>query len=212
MKMHNERVLVLAAHPDDGELGCGGTLVKLIERGAEVYYVAFSICEESVPEGFPRDILVTELRAACGSLNIPIDHLTILRYPVRHFPQYRQEILEYLVQIRRELQPSLVLLPAPTDVHQDHQIVCQEGIRAFKHVSILGYELPWNNLTFTASAFVHLEERHLEEKLRALRHYRSQRHRKYWREDLIRGLARVRGAQAGVDYAEAFHVVRWVIP
>ena len=210
--LNNTRALVLAAHADDGELGCGGTLAKLIEQGIEIRYVAFSLCEESVPEGFPRDVLAAELREACRSIGIPPDHLTVFRYPVRRFPQYRQDILENLIQIRQEFQPTLVLLPAPTDVHQDHQVVYQEGVRAFKQVSILGYELPWNNLTFTASAFVHLEERHVESKLAALRHYRSQHHRSYWREDLVRGLARVRGAQAGVDYAEAFHVIRWVIP
>jgi len=209
--LNNACVLVLAPHADDGELGCGGTLVKLVEQGAEIYYIAFSICEESIPDGFPSDILAIELEKACQTTSIPREHLMIFHYPVRHFPQHRQEILEDLVRIRQELQPTLVLLPAPTDVHQDHQVIYQEGVRAFKHINILGYELPWNNFTFTASAFVRLEERHIEGKLAALRNYRSQQHRNYFSEELIRSLARVRGIQAGVDYAEAFHVIRWVI-
>lgn len=205
------RALVLAPHTDDGELGCGGTLVKLLEQGTTIYYVAFSICETSVPEEYPRDILATEAKKAGQILSIGPDHLLMYHYPVRHFPQHRQEILENLIQIRRDIDPDLVFLPSSYDVHQDHQVIHQEGLRAFKQRSILGYELPWNNLTFTASAFVHLETRHIHKKLAALRQYESQRHRSYWSEELITSLARVRGVQAGVDYAESFQVIRWVI-
>ena len=205
------RVLVLAPHTDDGELGCGGTLSKLIEQGATVHYVAFSICEESVPQGFPKDILATEVKNSSQTLGIDPGHLIIHRYPVRHFPQYRQDILQNLIQIRREIEPDLIFTPSPDDIHQDHQIVCQEGLRAFKRRTVLGYELPWNNLNFTASALVHLEERHIERKTAALNCYESQRHRNYWSENMVTSLARVRGVQAGVDYAEAFHVMRLVI-
>ena len=183
------RALVLAPHTDDGELGCGGTLAWLVEQGATVYYVAFSICEASVPESFPRDILATEVKKATQVLGISSDHLLLYRYPVRHFPQHRQEILEDLVRIRREIAPDLIFLPSPYDMHQDHQVICQEGLRAFKHRTILGYEVPWNNLTFTASAFVHLEISHVQKKIAALRQYESQQHRGCWDEDLISRLA-----------------------
>ena len=52
-----KNVLILAPHTDDGELGCGGTIAKLIEEGSEVYYAAFSVCETSVPEGYTINIL-----------------------------------------------------------------------------------------------------------------------------------------------------------
>jgi LmbE family N-acetylglucosaminyl deacetylase len=205
------RVVVLAAHTDDGEFGCGGTLSRLVEQGAEVYCAAFSICSASVPEGFPRDILATEIKEATQVLGISSDHLLVHRYPVRYLPQYRQDILEELVRLSRDIRPDLVLLPSSDDIHQDHQVVSQEGLRAFKHTSILGYETPWNNLTFTVSAFVHLDARHVEKKIDALHRYRSQQHRYYMAESLVRNLARVRGVQAGVEYAEAFQAIRWVI-
>jgi LmbE family N-acetylglucosaminyl deacetylase len=206
------RAIVLAAHTDDGEFGCGGTLARLVEQGTAVYYVAFSICEASVPEGFPPDVLATEVKEATRVLDIAPDNLWVHRYPVRHFPQYRQDILEELVRLRREIQPDLVLLPSTDDIHQDHQVVSQEGLRAFKHSSILGYEMPWNNLTFASSAFVQLAERHIEKKAVALRHYRSQQHRSHAAESLVRNLSRIRGVQAGVEYAEAFQAIRWVMP
>jgi LmbE family N-acetylglucosaminyl deacetylase len=204
-------VVVLAPHADDGELGCGGTLARLVEQGADVHHVVFSICEASVPDGFPKDVLATEVKEANQVLSIGPDALTVHRYPVRHFPEHRQDILESLIRLRRRITPDLVFLPSSDDIHQDHQVVCQEGLRAFKYTRVLGYELPWNDLTFTASALAHLDRRHLQMKIDALRQYRSQWHRTYWNEDLITGLARVRGAQAGTEYAEAFQVFRWVI-
>ncbi len=205
------RVLVLAPHADDGELGCGGSLAKFAERGVTVHHVVFSICEVSVPDDFPEDIMVAEVRQANQVLGVNTDHLDVYRYPVRYFPRHRQEILEILVEIRRKAMPDLVFLPSSDDVHQDHQVICEEGLRAFKHTRVLGYELPWNDLTFTSSALIHLDTRHIQKKIEALQRYRSQWHRSYWDEDLITSLARVRGAQAGTNYAEAFQLFRWVI-
>jgi LmbE family N-acetylglucosaminyl deacetylase len=206
-----KKALVLAPHADDGELGCGGTLAKLSEKGVQIYQVVFSICEASVPKGFPEDILASEVKKATQVLGINSHALTIYRYPVRYFPQNRQDILENLIKIRHTIMPDLVLLPSSEDVHQDHHVIYQEGLRAFKHTRILGYELPWNDLTFTSSALIHLDRRHIDLKLEALKQYRSQWHRGYWNEDLINSLARVRGAQAGIEYAEAFEVIRWII-
>lgn len=211
MKFNVRRALVLAPHTDDGELGCGGTLARLVEEGVTVHYAALSICEASVPEGFPPDILATEVRNASDVLGIAPQNLIVRRYPVRNFPEHRQEILDDLVRLGRDIQPNLVLLPTSHDVHQDHQVVYQEGLRAFKKQTILGYELPWNNLTFTSSACVLLRKRHVVKKIQALREYQSQWHRDYWSQEFILSLAQVRGVQAGAEYAEAFQVVRWMI-
>lgn len=205
------KAIVISPHVDDGEMGCGGTMAKLVEEGVTVYYVAFSIAETSVQEGFPKDILATEVKKAARILGISLDHLFVYRYPVRNFPQYRQDILEELVKIRNKINPDLLLMPCQHDIHQDHQVIFQEGLRAFNHTSILGYEMPWNNLTFNTSAFVNLEAKHIDKKVNALSHYQSQQHRSYMDEDFIRDLSRVRGKQIGVEYAEAFQAIRWMI-
>jgi len=204
-------VLVVAPHTDDGEFGCGGTLARLLEEGADVYYIAFSTCEASVPPEFPSDILATEVRDATAILGIPPQHLTLHHLPVRHFPEHRQEILEHLIRVRKTLQPDLVFLPSTDDIHQDHQVIAQEGIRAFKHTTILGYEFPWNNLQSHINTFIALEERHLQRKIKAVQAYKSQGHRNYTQDDFFLGLSRVRGRQAGVQYAEAFQVIRWIM-
>jgi LmbE family N-acetylglucosaminyl deacetylase len=204
------KVLVLAPHTDDGELGAGGTVAKLIESGAEVYYAAFSTAEQSVPEGFPKDILKTEVKNATVRLGIPTDHLLIYNYEVRKLNYVRQEILEELIRLRRQIAPDLVLLPSLNDIHQDHSTVAQEGLRAFKQKTILGYELIWNNLTFSTSCFVQLNENHIQKKCNALKAYASQQHRDYISEEFVASLARARGVQIGCQYAEAFEVIRLI--
>ena len=204
-------VYVLAPHTDDGELGAGGTIAKLIESGAEVYYFAFSTAEQSVPEGFPKDILKTEVINATAKLGIKKDNVITYHYEVRKLNYARQEILEDLIRHRKERVPDLVLMPSLHDIHQDHATIAQEGLRAFKNTTILGYELIWNNLTFNTTSFVKLERKHIEAKYKALQEYRSQNNRDYMSEEFIFALAKTRGVQIGYTYAESFEVIRWII-
>ncbi len=205
-----DRVVVLAPHTDDGELGCGGSIAKFIENGYDVYYVAFSSARQSLPEGYPDDTLVREVKAATKILGIKPENLIIYDYEVRKFSYVRQDILEDLVKLKRELEPDLVFIPSTQDLHQDHQTVANEALRAFKETSILSYELPWNNIAFRTEGFIPLEKRHVDKKMQALREYKSQSHRVYLNEDFIYGLAKARGVQIKKDYAEAFEVVRYV--
>lgn len=207
--MDFERVLVLAPHPDDGELGCGGTLARFAEEGKDVYYAYFSLCEESIPEGFPKDTLATEVREATRVLGIEKSRIISHEYPVRRLSAFRQDILEVLVQLKADIAPDLLLLPCSNDIHQDHVVISCEGMRAFKHTSILGYELPWNQRDSTVTGFVALERRHVQRKIDAVGQYKSQSSKHYARDDFLSGLARVRGVQAGTEFAEAFEVVRW---
>ena len=206
----NNRVLVLAPHTDDGELGCGGTISRMVEEGREVYYAAFSTAAESVPPPFPPDILEKEVREGTKVLGIPAANLLVYKYRVRHLPHMRQEILEELVRMKREIDPATVFLPSAQDLHQDHQTIHLEGLRAFKMVTVLGYELPWNNLSFDYRHFCILTRAHVQTKVAALRCYQSQQHRSYTQEDFIWSWARTRGGQIMVEYAEAFDVLRWV--
>ena len=204
-------VLVLAPHTDDGEFGCGGTMARLIDGGARVTYAAFSTAAKSVPEGFPKDVLAREVRAATGLLGIAEGDLRIYDFEVRTFPTVRQEILEEMIVLQRELDPDCVLLPALVDLHQDHKTVAEEGLRAFKRTTVLAYEIPWNNLSFNHQAYVRLEPQHVERKVAALACYASQGHRNYVREDYIRNLALTRGIDVGCELAEVFEVYRWIM-
>jgi LmbE family N-acetylglucosaminyl deacetylase len=211
MIFKNKIIFVLAPHTDDGELGCGGTIAKAIEAGATVYYIAFSTADESVPKQFPRNQLELEVRAATKVLGIPLENLIIFKHQVRKLNFVRQDILESLILLRNQYQPNIVFLPSQKDIHQDHQTVTQEGIRAFKFCTILGYELIWNNLSFNTDCFIKIQEHHLQSKLQALQAYKTQTGRSYTNPDFIRSLAVVRGTQIGVPFAETFQVIRWLI-
>jgi LmbE family N-acetylglucosaminyl deacetylase len=206
--MNYKKVLVLAPHTDDGELGCGGTISRLIEEGSQIYYMAFSICEESVPEGYPKNALEIEARNATKVLGIPEENLIIKKYPVRKFNQFRQDILEDLVKVRGEIKPDLIFMPCSNALHQDHNAIYNEGIRAFKHFNCLGYDLPWDTITFPTTCFFKLDERHVQKKVEALKEYKTQNFRSYVDRDFVNGLARVRGAQIAEDFAESFELIR----
>ena len=206
-----QKILVLAPHTDDGEFGCGGTINKFIQQGHDVYYAAFSACEQSVLKEFPKDVLITEVKSATKVLGIKKENLILYKYEVRKFNYFRQEILEDMVKLNKEIDPDLVFMPCENDIHQDHHTVFEEGLRAFKFKTILCYELPWNNLSINTSSFVHLNQENIDAKINALKEYKSQVHRPYANEEFIKALATVRGVQIGAKYAETFQVVRLIL-
>lgn len=205
-----KRILILAPHTDDGEFGCGATICKLMDDN-ELYYTAFSACQKSVPPPFDADVLLREVKSATEVLGIKEENLILLDYDVRTFNYRRQDILDDILKIKKQINPDIVFMPSIHDIHQDHYTITNEGIRAFKFCSVLCYELPWNNFTFDTSCFISIEDKHLETKCKALAEYKSQAHRPYANKEFIKSLAQVRGVQSGHKYAEAFEVVRWII-
>jgi N-acetylglucosamine malate deacetylase 1 len=208
---HFKTVFVLAPHTDDGELGCGGTIKMLVDNGLDVYYIAFSTAEESVPEGFPKNQLEVEVKNATEELGIQKNNLILYRFPVRKLNFARQNILENLIKLRERYNPDLIFMPSLNDIHQDHEVVAQEGLRAFKNRTLLGYELIWNNLKFNTDCFISLDKKHIDAKVKALAKYKTQEGRTYMSHEFIFALAKTRGVQIGVKFAETFEVTRWII-
>ena len=197
--MNFKRVLALSPHTDDVELGAGGTVAWLVEEGAEVTLVAFS-------KGTARE---QESDAAATCLGA--ESIAVLGYNTRHFSEYRQGILQYMIDIGESERPDLVLCPSSFDLHQDHEVIRREALRAFRTCTILGYELPWSCRQFDAGFLLDIEERHLLTKIDAVECYRSQAAKAYTSALFLESLARVRGVQRGTEYAEAFEVIRWVM-
>jgi len=205
-----KKVLVLAPHIDDGEFGCGGTIARLVSDGCEVKYVAFSDCKESLPEGLSPDTLRLELIESMSKLGVSENQATVLDYKVRYFERDRQEILQSLIDIKKEFNPDFVLTPSPNDIHQDHQVISAESIRAYKDCTILGYELPWNCFQLPSKVIIELDESHLTKKTEAIKCYKSQEHRPYHNSEYIKALALTRGLRIKKKYAEAFEPIRIV--
>ena len=212
MKSKNlfRRLLVLSPHTDDGEIAAGGTIARLVSEGTECKYIAFSHCEESVPEGYPEDILVTEGYKATAVLGIEAGNVSIGDYPVRRLSDYRQDILEELIRVKNGFDPDLILAPSLFDIHQDHKTIAEEATRAFKNRTLLGYDMPWNCVRFETTMLLKITREQLEKKLAAINMYESQLSKGYIKEEYIRSLASIRGSEIQEEFAEAFQVIRWV--
>ena len=211
MKLPFKKALVLAPHTDDGEFGCGATISRLIREGCEVKYVAFSDCKESVPKGYDIDVLSKEMKKATAVLGIKFENVVLLDYKVRYFTQERQTILEDLVKIGREYNPDVVFTPSTLDIHQDHSTITNEAIRAFKSKTILGYELPWNNLHLPSDSIITIEPEDLQNKIDAIGKYESQQGRAYSNPEYIKSMAITRGTRIRESFAEAFEVIRLIL-
>ncbi|MHA1754628.1 MAG: PIG-L deacetylase family protein, partial [Candidatus Odinarchaeia archaeon] len=174
----------------------------------------FSTAEQSLPENLPSDTLKKEFINVTTSLNLNDKNYIIYNYEVRNLHQYRQKILDNLIEIREEFKPHLVIGPSLNDYHQDHQVIANEMIRAYKNTSsIICYELPWNHTVFNTQLFVKLKKEHIQRKFELLKNYKSQiiLKRPYFSEEFIFGWAKMRGLRVKSKYAEAYEVICWVI-
>lgn len=206
-------LLVCAPHTDDAELGCGGTIARLSEEGWTVHVAAFSNAEQSLPAGSEKDRLEREMRQALSVLSVQPNNIYQFHFPVRRFQEHRQSILDTMITLGRDIKPDFVMIPASQDVHQDHGVIHQEGLRAYRGSSIWGYELPWNQITTDTHGFVPLERRHIDLKIKALMCYKSQveLNRPYFSEEVLAGLAAIRGVQIKRAYAEAYQILRSIV-
>ena len=200
------RVLFLAAHPDD-ELGTAGALHKFNRQGSKVSYAVFSNCiEDSWELGLNPSILIREMNEVLDILRISINDRYRMYYKARNFPQHRQSICDEMFNLNKTLNPDLVIVPNTKDVHQDHCVIRDEARRAFRHCSIFGYESVRAPLGPDNLCFVQLESVDFIVKEEAMKCYETQGSR--IDVELRAYLSRVRGSQVGYKRAEVFEVIR----
>lgn len=197
-----KNVLMVAAHPDDVELGAAGLALLLKRSGWVLHYVVLA------GVGYPKaEELMSELARSCELMGVK-DQL-VCDFPNTQLPDHSHEIRNVLVRLEENIRPGLVLIPSVNDTHQDHVAVASESVRTFRHrETILSYEIHRHgSYVFKPNVFVDIESV-LEEKLEVLASYKTQLHRAYFNEDVFRSIARVRGTQVGIEYAEAFEAVK----
>lgn len=207
------KVLCLAPHTDDAEIGCGGTIARFLREGKDVYVLVFSKALATKQSFIPKMAtgeVYNEFRAAMKELGVPNENLFIYQFPTRYLYSMRQDVLEKMIEIREKVNPDLVLLPGTNDFHQDHQVISKEGIRAFKNKTLLGYEFAWNVLTSNSNSFFKLEESDIKKKIKAILKYKSQKFRPYMNKDYIVHNAELNGLRIGEKYAESFEIIRLI--
>jgi LmbE family N-acetylglucosaminyl deacetylase len=201
MKMKFNKVLALAPHTDDIEIGCGGLLSKL-KSTAHIDAIAFTEAQP-LSTGSPVD----EFKESMKIVNATTKFMNL---KPRIMNEQRQIILDMLWKLNNEVKYDLVLCPSSSDMHQDHQVIYNECFRAFKTTTIFGYELLWNTRSFKTDIFVALKEEHLNEKFNMIDCYKTQGERIFMSKDYVFDIARTRGLQVGCKYAEAYEAIRIV--
>jgi N-acetylglucosamine malate deacetylase 1 len=200
--MQFKKILAIAPHTDDIELGCGGLLSRYKDE-ADIDVVAFTSAQP-LSKGDP----VEEFHSAMKLVNA---NVTFLNFEPRVLNEQRQRVLDYLWKLNKDNNYDVVFCPSSYDKHQDHQVIHEECFRAFKKTSILGYDLLWNCRTFSTDVFVTLEEKDLQLKFKMLDCYKTQGERVFMNKDYIYDIARTRGIQIGHKYAEAYEAIRIVL-
>jgi LmbE family N-acetylglucosaminyl deacetylase len=195
-------VLLLGAHSDDIEIGCGGTVLRLIEQfpRASYHWVVFS------GVGRRGEEAAASARAFLGPVQQQV-HVETFRDG--YFPYQGAEIKEYFERLKGKVDPQLVFTHYRDDRHQDHRVISDLTWNTFRNHLILEYEIPkYDGDLGVPNFFVRLEEIVCQKKIDLLlMHFESQTPKHWFSEETFRALLRLRGMEAHADghYAEAFY-------
>jgi LmbE family N-acetylglucosaminyl deacetylase len=202
----NKKIVVIAPHLDDIELGLGATLKLLAkEKSNEIHYVGLSL-----PPLVERESFMKEFWKSNEYFGIPSENYHLYDFDPRNLFDVRMDILQIFYDLGKKIKPDLVFIPNSKDLHQSHQVVNAEGKRAFKYSTILGYELPWNSMEFDMDVFIRVGQEDIQAKMDAINAFETQKTRMFFSNNIVLDLARVRGKQIGGEFAECFELIRLI--
>jgi N-acetylglucosamine malate deacetylase 1 len=205
MNFFGKRVLFLGAHPDDIELGCGALLHHIV-RQTEVLCVTLSDNQKN-PD---LQNVKNEHLESMTVLGVPEEKIALGPFTTRVFPDSRQEILEYFLSLRRDFKPDLIFVHSKQDVHQDHLTMTDEALRAFRGITVLGFDVVRSSYGFFPHFLVEVSEEDVNKKIEALSCYETYRDRYYFNRELTRSIMVRHGALAECPFAEGFDILRIV--
>ncbi len=196
-------LLAIGAHSDDIEIGCGGTILRLIEQGAvdDVCWVVLT------GETKRADEAAQSAEALLG--DVPGKRVILKDFRDGYFPYDGANIKGFFEELKRELSPDVVLTHQRHDLHQDHRVTCELTWNTFRDHLILEYEIPkYDGDIGAPNFFVPLDESLCRKKVdHLMTHFASQVPKRWFKEDLFSGLLRLRGMECNspTSYAEAFY-------
>lgn len=205
MNFYGKRVLFLGAHPDDIELGCGA-LLHHIAATTDVFCVTLS---DNQKNPLLKDV-VEEHYKAMAVLGVPRESVMVGGFTTRIFHEARQEILEYFLNLRKEYQPDIIFVHSKADVHQDHNTMTDEALRAFRGITLLGFDVVRSSYGFFPHFLVDVNKADVEAKLEALAQYKTYAEKYYFERELLRATMIRHGALAERPFAEGFDILRIV--
>lgn len=197
------RILCLGSHCDDIEIGCGGTILRLLKqhRNLVFYWIVFGSTPQRKREALRSADLF--LRGAREK------HVAVENFRDSFFPYAGQQVKEYFASLARRVSPDLIFTHYRHDLHQDHRVISDLTWNAFRDHLILEYEIPkYDGDLGVPNCFVHLSERLGRQKASYLiRSFKSQKTKPWFTRDTILALLRLRGVESNSNtrYAEAFY-------
>ena len=205
MNFSGKRVLFLGAHPDDIEIGCGALLHNIVNK-TEVLCVTLSDNQKN-PD---LQKVKNEHLQSMSVLGVPEDRVLFGPFQTRVFPDKRQEILEYFLKLRKDFKPDLIFTHSKQDVHQDHNTMTDEALRAFRGITVLGFDVVRSSYGFFPHFLIEVTEEDVNKKIEALSQYETYQDRYYFNSELTRSIMVRHGALAEISYAEGFDILRIV--
>lgn len=205
MIFYGRRVCFIGAHPDDIELGCGA-LISGIAAHTEILSVTLSDNQKN-PD---LTNLVGEHSRSMATLGLKPEQVVLGGFETRRFPHYRQEILEYMIQLNRTFKPDIVFVHSKADIHQDHGTITEEALRAFRGVTVLGFDVVRSSYGFFPSFLVEVKEKDVQTKIAALAQYHTYAEKYYFNAELTRSILVRHGALCERPFAEGFDILRIV--
>jgi LmbE family N-acetylglucosaminyl deacetylase len=197
------KILAIGAHPDDIELGAGGTIARHVKNGDEVIFLILTYGEKTGS----RDIRKKEALMSAKKLNVKF--VEFAGFPDTEIPN-SIETINAIEQVIEKYKPQRVYTHCVKDIHQDHRAAAYASISAARKIpQVFSFESPLVHPNFTPQYFIDITDT-IDLKIKALKCFKSQKVKEYLKAEAIEGLAKFRGFQAGIRYAEAFEVIRVV--
>lgn len=205
MNFYGKRVLFLGAHPDDIELGCGA-LIHHIAGRSQLLCVTLSDNQKNPA----LKNIVREHYQSMKVLGVEKENILLGPFTTRVFPDARQEILEYFLKLRKDFQPDIIFVHSRQDVHQDHNTMTEEALRAFRGITVLGFDVVRSSYGFFPHFLIEVSEEDVKAKIEALSQYATYRDKYYFNSELTRSIMVRHGALAETPFAEGFDILRIV--
>ncbi|HEY9152973.1 MAG TPA: PIG-L family deacetylase [Anaerolineales bacterium] len=205
MNFYGQRVLFLGAHPDDIELGCGALIHHIVQQ-TEVLCVTLSDNQKNPDLKNVKD----EHYRSMAVLGVPKEKVKFGPFTTRIFHDSRQDILEYFLKLRNDFKPNIIFVHSKQDVHQDHNTMTDESLRAFRGITLLGFDVVRSSYGFFPHFLVEVSEEDVSAKIEALSQYETYRDKYYFNSELTRSIMVRHGALAEVPFAEGFDILRIV--
>ena len=143
-----------------------------------------------------------------SALGIPSKNTILEKFETRRFPAQRQDILEYLIKLNRTLNPDIVFVHTRSDLHQDHNTVTEECLRAFRGITVLGYDVIRSSYGFFPNLLTSVSESDVKQKIDALAQYKTYSGKYYFDPEVTRATLIRNGALCECKYAEGFETLR----